>query len=291
MIPPRTVPARPGVALITTLGMTMLLGLLIAGAVAANTLAHRATAAQLDQAPLVAALDVAAAQALAAADSLHLAELEPGSSSAFDIVVSSSAHTRVSATVTAIGLGILWIALDARSLADTTHRRRAGLIARFPLAGVIPPAPVISQDSATISTDTSVGVDTSCGSSSVTSHRSSDSTTVYDAEWQRQLLASATGVWRVGRDTTVGAVSYEGILIADGDLTIDGSAELRGLVIAHGRLQVRGGARVTGALVSQYAGVEISASQIRYSPCLVGRVLRRAASARTVHGRSWAELF
>jgi hypothetical protein len=104
-------------------------------------------------------------------------------------------------------------------------------------------------------------------------------------------LTSAAGVWRVGRDTTIGAVSYEGIVMADGDLTIDGSAELRGLVIARGRMRVRGGARVTGALVSQSSGVEISASQIRFSPCLVGRVLRRAAIARRVRGRSWAELF
>ncbi len=284
-------PSRRGIALVTALGMTTLLGLLIAGAVAASTLAHRTATAQLDRAPLVAALDVAAVQTLAIADGLQLAALMPGSSTTFVVAPPRSGRARASASVTAIGQGILWIALDARALADSTHRRRASLIARYPLAAVIPTAPVTSQDSAIISTDVSIGADSSCAGGGVMSRRSSDSTTLYAAAWQEALMVSAPNVWRVGRDTTIGAVSYEGILLSDGDLTIDGSAELRGLVIAHGRLRVRGGVRVTGALVSQQSGVEISASQIRFSPCLVGRVLRRAAGARTVHGRSWAELF
>lgn len=283
--------SRRGIALVVALGMTTLLGLLIAGAVATSALAHRAATARLDQGPLGAALDGAAVEVMAAADALQLAELQQGSSIATIVATPPTVRSQVTAWIYAIGPGVLWIVLDAHSLADTTHRRRASLIARFPLGAVIPSTPIVSQDSATISTDATVVADSSCGMMSASTARSSDSTTLYAAGWQRSLLASSTGVWRIARDTTIGATSYEGILTVDGDLTIDGSAELRGLVIARGRVRVRGGARVTGALVSQASGVEISASQIRYSPCQVGRVLRRAARARTVHGRSWAELF
>ena len=87
----------------------------------------------------------------------------------------------------------------------------------------------------------------------------------------------------------------QGILLVDGDVTMDGGFEFDGVVIALGNVAVQGnGTKVTGAILGQSvdAGLNTFAgtSLVSYSLCAIQAALNGSAVAVVLNERSWAQV-
>jgi hypothetical protein len=97
-------------------------------------------------------------------------------------------------------------------------------------------------------------------------------------------------------DMTVKGKRGQGVLIVDGNLTVQGNFEFVGLVIVTGALATSGtGQKYTGAVIAanQYGEKNDIAgdAQFLYSNCAVLRALLQSAPARMLRERGWVSLF
>ena len=285
---------RPGIALVAALSLIALLGLLIAGAVAATVAAQRSASASWLDAPLSAASDDALGQMLADPDARDLANLPASTPATFTFDAVGPPAVRTTVTATRLPGDVVWLVADARLVADTLARRRVSVVARFRSAGGAPAAAISHGGSAFLAPDVSMLPDTAgaadCRGGAASIVQTTDSTTLYEAAWQRSALDSTTNVWRIARDTVLGTGSFAGVVVADADLRIDGPFAFTGLMIVRGALRSASGLSVTGA-IAVHGDVNLAGSVIRFSPCAVALALRRGAPLRSVRGRAWAELF
>ncbi|MEK6769231.1 MAG: PilX N-terminal domain-containing pilus assembly protein [Gemmatimonadota bacterium] len=97
-------------------------------------------------------------------------------------------------------------------------------------------------------------------------------------------------------DLTLSGGRGQGLLLVEGDLTMEGGFVFDGIILARGALKFRGsGASVRGAIAaaSVRAGPELApgAASIGFSSCAMRRALSAAARTRPLGRRAWAELF
>lgn len=95
---------------------------------------------------------------------------------------------------------------------------------------------------------------------------------------------------------TITSGQGQGILVVDGDLTVQGGFEHAGLVIVLGVLRAAGGGgHFRGGVIAR--GVELAQDEltgsavIAYSSCALGRTLRSAALGAPLRSRGWAFLY
>jgi hypothetical protein len=83
----------------------------------------------------------------------------------------------------------------------------------------------------------------------------------------------------------------QGILLVDGDLTIDGGFQFFGLVLVRGALVTTGSAaHVVGAVVAARASLA-SATVVRYSRCALSRALLGAATPVFARAHAWVDMY
>ena len=91
---------------------------------------------------------------------------------------------------------------------------------------------------------------------------------------------------------TTGTGGGQGILLVDGELTIEGNFHFYGLVIVKGEIQMKGNVQITGAVI---AGAQLQSEPgdlIRYSQCAVALVLEAAGEeAAPLRSRGWLQMF
>jgi len=291
---PRINRRRRGVALVAALSLMTLLGLLIVGAVATTTIAERASRASLIDGPLGAAAELAAAAVLADPTTYGLADLQIGAPVTRSFPLTDAPAVVASITTTRLGGGLVWVVAESRAVSDTLAHRRVGRLARFPFADLVPRAAIVSGGPVTVAPDVTLGRDSvvaaDCGQSAFAdSIVTVDSTMLYASGWQRVILDSAAAT-RVRGDTTVVGGTFMGLLLVDGNLTITGSFTMSGLAVVRGKLVARHGLVLTGGVIAA-GGVDVAEGSVKYSPCVIGQVVRRAIRPRPVSGRGWVEVF
>ncbi len=295
--------SRAGIALIGALSLMTLLGLMIVGAVAATTIAQRTERLSWSSAPLAAAADFALASVVGNPAMYGVADL-PFGETRLVVPQSAGAAGAVSVAATRLRGGIIWLVAEARSSSADSAYRRINLLARFATAGPAPSSPATARGPIVFGSGVSIAADTTgdpdCARPAAAPPvQTTDSASLFQLPWQRAALDSAgegAGVRHVRGDTTLSSGEFAGILIVDGDVTFDGDVQITGLVVASGRIRtIRPGLRLAGAMISAATGpqpaIDVDNAWIRYSPCAVSVVLRRAAALRTVAGRAWSELF
>lgn len=89
-----------------------------------------------------------------------------------------------------------------------------------------------------------------------------------------------------------GAVG-QGILIVEGDLTIDGNVEFHGIVITMGNLYYAGnGGHVEGSIIvmGSSSSTNAGSSELAYNSCAVEDAFNGALRSRPLEARSWVDL-
>ncbi len=314
--------ARPGLALFAALTLMAILGILIAGAVAAVRTAERSGRLAESDARMESSADYALGELLTAPDRYGLADLPLGAGRTFALVGagdggSSGPVVSVSVSATRLPANVLWLAASVANAAPDSGRRRIGLVARFPVAGAVPPAPIVARgdvtarDGVSFSSDSTSDVDCAAprtadvvtppaarvtlaaGARASASALASDTNVYFLTTGQLARLDSSPSVVHVRGDTTIRGGAFEGVLVADGAIIVDGAFQVSGLMIARDSIVASSGLQVTGALLAFGAStaVRVTNATLVYAPCTIARMLRRAASPRPVRGRAWAELF
>jgi hypothetical protein len=102
-------------------------------------------------------------------------------------------------------------------------------------------------------------------------------------------------VWSDG-DLTVSGVEGQGVLIVDGNLTLQGTFAFHGPVIVRGRLTLAGaGARIVGGALAGSADLSSNGGSggpaVVYSRCATDRSLGSSATATLLRERSWVNLY
>jgi len=290
---------RAGIALVSALSLLALLGLLLAGAVAVATTAQHATRVSLPEGVLLGAADYSIGELLADPVRFGLADLPLGTAREEDVQVPGVSFIKSSVRATRLSNGVYWLVGKAATTDADSARRSVGVVAHTEWLGPVPIAPLIARGQTALASDVIVLNDTlgepDCVVTTVPAPlQTSDSSTVFDGPGQWSAVSSAPGVRHVRGDTTLSSGSFEGILIVDGQLTIDGFVDLRGLVIARGPIRSPIGLHLTGAMVSQASGsaaIDLHGATLRFSPCLVHVLLRRASPIRAARAGGWVELF
>ena len=159
-----------------------------------------------------------------------LADLPLGEARSFDVPV-PAAGVRAVVAVTRLPAGLLW--LVSQALLDTTGglaaRRRVNLIARFPVAGQVPAAPIVSRASISlgagvviVADSTPARADAECTTATATAPiQTTDSVALFLTA--RQLAARSTRARRSARPRRHRDLgrTFGGILFIDGTLTVD----------------------------------------------------------------------
>lgn len=299
----RSVPAsrlhrRPGIALLATLALLAMLGLLMAGAMAVVVNGQHAARLSMADGVLLGAADYAVGSVLGDAPRFGLADLSLNRAETFMVSVPGAAPIEASATVTRLPSGVYWLVGQARLRDADSARRTVNVLARTAWIGTPPAAPFVARGTTALAADVTVqpepGGEPDCAVTSAPSPiETADSMALFEAP-DAWTPATGAGVRVVHRDTTITAGAFEGILMVEGDLTIDGAFDMRGLIVAQGRVRSSIGLRLTGAIVAQAAGpaaVDLHGATVRYAPCLVAAMVRRLSSIEIVRGWSWTELF
>ena len=311
---------RAGIALLAALALMALIALLIVGAVSTMSVAQRSARSGHTDALLTAAADYGLNSLMSDPATYALADLPYGVARSFVLSAPGAAPVHTSVTATRLRQNVLWLVAQATLGGPDSGQRRLNLVARFPFAGPLPPAAVLSRGAVSIGAGVAFPPDTSsepdCAAAvladvvvapgaSVTGNArvldlasAGDSTSYLIAARQVAALDGMPGVVHVRGDTTIAAGTFAGILIVDGSLTIAGPFAASGLLVAGGRIRaVAGGFSLTGALASFSAptdgtpSVDLADATIRYSGCTLAHRFRTASAPRPVTGRSWAELF
>ena len=313
---------RMGMAIVLALGLMMLVGLLVVGAVAVSTHAQRSSRLVATDAALTAGADYALNSVIGDPVGLGLADLPFGRTRTFDLLVPESLDVKATIAATRLPSGVLWLVAETEeeSTSEIEGVRRVNLVARFRSPGGLPPAAIVARGSvrarvlvtmsvdsagdpdcsASSSTAVIVGpgatADVGAGTPSAILQLAADSTTYYLAPKQLALLDSGAGVVHVRGDTVITGGSFDGILLVDGRLTVTGPVTMSGLIVARGPLTASSaGLSVIGALMSfapaSSVAVDLASATIRYAPCVVAHAIRVALPPKPVPRRSWAELF
>ncbi len=91
---------------------------------------------------------------------------------------------------------------------------------------------------------------------------------------------------------TNGKGGGQGILLVDGELTIEGDFDFYGLVIVKGEIQMKGNVNIYGAVI---VGAQLQSEPgdlIQYSQCAVARALAAAGGERApLRSRGWLQMF
>lgn len=103
----------------------------------------------------------------------------------------------------------------------------------------------------------------------------------------------------ISGDATLNGVQGQGILLVDGDLSVQGSYEFYGIVITQGDLKTSGGgsteAHFWGGTMSKNANLSIQnlsgKATLNYSSCALERALRATAKPAPTRSRGWVQLF
>lgn len=316
-------------ALAGALGILMVMGLLMAGAVAASTRARRTARLADGEAGLAAAADDAAYGVLQGGQGGQggeLADLPLGSATTYDISDPAARGVGARVAVTRLPGNLLWIVADAITTPTLDAERRVNLVARFPVAGRPPPAGIVSRGNVTLGPGVQLtadaGGDADCAATGApdlvlgpggrasrsgelrteTSSAASDSATYLLAARQLELLRGRPGVSYVDGDTTLAGGTMDGILIVGGTVTITGPLSVTGLLVAGSAVHAADAAlTVTGGLMAfappgvvgdtAADAIVLSEGSIRYAPCVIARALRRAAPPTPLRDRGWTELF
>lgn len=313
-------------ALAGALGILMVLGLLMAGAVAASTRARRTSRLADGEAGLAAAADDAAYGVLQSARRGELADLPLGRATIYDISDPAARGVAARVAVTRLPANLLWIVADAIDTPSSEAERRVNVVAAFPVAGRPPPAAIVSRGNVFLGPRVQLLPDASgepdcsgTGAPDVViapgAHASadaslriemrdaaSDSSAYLLTARQLDLLRGRPGVSYVAGDTTLAGGAIDGILIVRGSLTITGPVSLTGLLAAGSAVHAPGAAlTVTGGLMAfappgtmsdtAADAIVLTDGTIRYAPCVIARALRRAAPPKPVRDRGWIELF
>ena len=289
---------RPGVALMAALALLAMLGLLTAGALAVAANGQHAARLSRTDGVLVAAADYSVAELLADPRRFGLTDLPLGRAVSFASTVPGATGILSYATVTRLPLGGYWLVGRATMRDADSARRAVNVVARTSWIGTPPASPFVARGTTVLAADVTVALDpggeADCVESGVPAPiETSDSTALFQTP-ETLALTTAVGVRVVHRDTVITAGAFEGILMVEGNLTIDGAFDMRGLIVADGRVRSAIGLRLTGAIVSRSPGpaaIDLRGSSVRYSPCLVGRIVRRVSSIEIVRGWGWTELF
>lgn len=291
--------SRSGIALISALSLLSLLGLLLVGAVASATLSQHALRASLNDAPLLGAADYAVGAILADPPAFGLADLPLQRPRPISVALPPNSSFTASVTATRLPSGLYWLVARSLSPDADSAQRRVGLIARTAWIGPPPPSPFMARGPTTLSPDVVVlpdtVVDPDCSVPLVPPPvQTADSTALFDAAGQWAALAAVPAVRTTAGDTTLSSGAFDGILMVSGNLLIEGPFEMTGLIVARGTVRSTVGFHLTGAILSQAASppsIDLHGATVRYAPCLVTRLLRRASPLRAVRGWGWAELF
>jgi hypothetical protein len=100
-------------------------------------------------------------------------------------------------------------------------------------------------------------------------------------------------VWLKG-DGRIGGGQGQGVLLVDGDLSLDGPFTFYGLVVVHGRLTAAGSAAVTvyGAVSAGSVALATSSSfTVNWSSCALTQALIGAGVASLSRSRGWVQLY
>ena len=315
-------PERAGIALLAALALLTLIALLIVGVVGTTAVAQRSARLAHTDALLTAAGDYALNSLISDPVRYGLADLPYGIARSFDFGSngsSGSAGLHTSVTATRLRGNILWLVAQATLDGLDQGQRRLNLVARFPFAGPLPPAAILSRGGVSIRADVAFLPDTDSAPDCIgpavdvivapgatvvgnarvaTQSAAGDSASYLLTARQSAALAGMPGVVHVRGDTTLASGTFTGILVVDGALTIAGPFTATGLLVAGGRVNVAaGGLSLIGALASFAVSadgtpsIDLAGSTIRYSACALARQFRATAAPRPVSGRSWAELF
>ncbi len=85
----------------------------------------------------------------------------------------------------------------------------------------------------------------------------------------------------------------QGILLVDGELTIEGDFHFYGLVLVKGEVQMKGDVQITGAVITGAQLQSEPGDVIQYSQCAVARALAAAGGgqAAPLRSRGWLQMF
>ena len=311
---------RRGVALFAALSLTMVVGLLIAGAVATTRLIQRSWRFERTDVALSMDADASLGAVFSRLHGLGLDDTPLGKPAIVSVSL-ENARGGAKVSVTRLPLGVLWMVADVSGAAGDDGHRRVNLIARFPSILPRASAAVVARGDVDLATNVSLTTDPNTEADCEDPHGAvvavppgakvsfSDSSAVVSrpeasdsASYLLTALQLAT-LHRSGRfdhvlgDTTISGGAFDGVLVVDGSLTITGPFTATGLIVARGPIVATGPITITGSVRSfsqpgiGKLAIKFSGAAIRYSRCAVDRALRRALDARVVSQRSWAELF
>jgi hypothetical protein len=298
-----------------------ILALLVGGMLAAFRLTARSSEFSTTDAVLTAAADYALDSVASSARVLGIDTLPLGVSRTFSLRMPGPNGVTPIVVATRLVNDVAWIVADVSTTGLAGGHRRINLVARWRTPGPPPSAlvsrgPIRLEGGVTFAFDSSA--DAECGVPSGTnvtvapgasvssvdsvatavSVRASDSSTYLLTSAQLTQLSGAPGVTHVFGDTVIAGGSFEGILIVDGSLTITGPFRATGLFVSRGAIVATSGSLVLEGALMSFASppkgqqaVDLAFANLRYSPCIVASMLRRAVPLRPVRERSWAELF
>ena len=103
----------------------------------------------------------------------------------------------------------------------------------------------------------------------------------------------------VSGDATLNGVQGQGIMLVDGDLSIQGSYQYYGIVLVRGSLKTSGGgstdAHFWGAVMAANVDLELNSltgnATMNYSKCAITEALERTGAVSLARSRSWIQLF
>ncbi len=106
-------------------------------------------------------------------------------------------------------------------------------------------------------------------------------------------------VIHVNGDITLNGDEGQGILLVDGDLSIQGSYQFYGIVIVRGSIKSAGGgstdAHFWGAVMAQNVDLELNTlsgnATLNYSKCAIIQALNMTGVTAPDRSRSWSLLF
>jgi hypothetical protein len=308
--------------LVAALMVIALIALLIAGAVSTAATTQRSSQTDRESAGLMAAADLAAHAVLSRTADSVLASLPFGRAVQWPVDVPSSLPITATVSATRLSDDVLWIVGDAGLAGRDAARRRVNVVARWRPLLPTPSSPFTARGAVrfrgglTITADSSTDADCSAASfadvtipptaavSSIDSIRATidgragDSAHYAQTAAQQRLLESSSGAIHVRADTELSNSSFQGVMIADGRVSITGPLAIRGLIVARGPIVVTTNElSLVGAMMSfanpsagQYA-LDVGGGVVQFSPCIVARALRRIGSLHVVHERNWTEVF
>ena len=103
----------------------------------------------------------------------------------------------------------------------------------------------------------------------------------------------------ISGDATLNGVQGQGILLVDGDLSIQGSYEYYGIVIVKGSLSTAGGgsteAHFWGAVMAENADLNLNSlsghATLNYSKCAITTALNMTGIVAPERSRGWSQLY